>query len=242
MSVGGIVGAIAIGAWGGFKRRINTIMIGIILQTGLAIRFTSFLVDFAGGSLFIALVITMLAAIILGTALPTTPAYIMLAALLIPALIKLGVPPLAAHMFAFYFGCLSAVTPPECLAVYAAASISRCGVWAAGWYAMRFAAAGFLVPFYFVYYPALLFQGPWTDIAFAALTGGVGVVALAAGLEGYLLRSANWPERGLFVAAALLLINPGLLTDALGIALLIIGLASQKLRAPDLAVAPRPAT
>jgi len=218
------------------------IMIGIILQTGLAIRFTSFLVDFAGGSLFVALVITMLAAIILGTALPTTPAYIMLAALLIPALIKLGVPPLAAHMFAFYFGCLSAVTPPECLAVYAAASISRCGVWAAGWYAMRFAAAGFLVPFFFVYYPALLFQGPWTGILLAAVTGGVGVVALAAGLEGYLLRTANWPERGLFVAAALLLINPGLLTDALGIGLLVVGLASQKLRAPDLAVAPRPAT
>ncbi len=108
------------------------VMIGIILQTGMAIRFTSFLVEFAGGQLIIALVITMLAAIILGTALPTTPAYIMLAALLIPALIKLGVPPLAAHMFAFYFGCLSAVTPPECLAVYAAASISRCSVWAAG--------------------------------------------------------------------------------------------------------------
>ena len=138
------------------------IMIGIILQTGLAIRFTSFLVDFAGGSLFLALVITMIAAVILGTALPTTPAYIMLAALLIPALIKLGVPPMAAHMFAFYFGCLSAVTPPECLAVYAAASISRCGVWAAGWQAMKFAAAGFVVPFFFIYHPALLFQGPWT--------------------------------------------------------------------------------
>ncbi len=148
------------------------IMIGVILQTGLAIRFTSFLVDFAGGSLFLALVITMLAAIILGTALPTTPAYIMLAALLIPALIKLGVPPLAAHMFAFYFGCLSAVTPPECLAVYAAASISRCSVWAAGWHAMRFAAAGFIVPFFFVYYPALLFQGSWGEITQAVVSGG----------------------------------------------------------------------
>ena len=147
------------------------IMIGMILQTGMAIRFTSFLVEFAGGSLFIALVITMIAAIILGTALPTTPAYIMLAALLIPALIKLGVPPLAAHMFAFYFGCLSAVTPPECLAVYAAASISRCRVWAAGWQAVKFAAAGFLVPFFFVYYPALLFQGRWTEIVLAVVTG-----------------------------------------------------------------------
>jgi TRAP transporter 4TM/12TM fusion protein len=214
------------------------IMIGVILQTGMAIRFTSFLVEFAGGQLFIALVITMLAAIILGTALPTTPAYIMLAALLIPALIKLGVSPLAAHMFAFYFGCLSAVTPPECLAVYAAASISRCSVWAAGWQAMKFAAAGFLVPFFFIYYPALLFQGTWTEVIVAAVTGMVGVVALAAGLEGYFLRTASWLERALFVAAALLLIHPGLVTDVAGVALLLTGLGLQRLRPDPMAAIP----
>jgi TRAP transporter 4TM/12TM fusion protein len=213
------------------------IMIGIILQTGLAIRFTSFLVDFAGGSLIVALVITMIAAIILGTALPTTPAYIMLAALLIPALIKLGVPPMAAHMFAFYFGCLSAVTPPECLAVYAAASIARCSVWGAGWQAVKFAAAGFVVPYFFIYYPALLFQGPWGDIALAVVTGGIGVVALAAGLEGYLLRTATWLERGLLLSAALLLIDPKLVTDLLGLVLLGTALLGQKLRRPDPVVA-----
>ena len=215
------------------------IMIGIILQTGMAIRFTSFLVEFAGGNLFMALVITMIAAIILGTALPTTPAYIMLAALLIPALIKLGVPPLAAHMFAFYFGCLSAITPPECLAVYAAASISRCGVWAAGWQAVKFGSAGFIVPFFFVYYPALLFQGPWTEIGLAVLTGGVGVVALAAGLEGYFIRTATWLERGLFVAAALLLIDPGLVTDLIGAALLGGALMMQRLRPAAVPADPR---
>ena len=212
------------------------IMIGIILQTGLAIRFTSFLVEFAGGQLFIALLITMVAAVILGTALPTTPAYIMLAALLIPALIKLGVPPMAAHMFAFYFGCLSAITPPECLAVYAAASISRCGVWAAGWQAVKFGAAGFIVPFFFVYYPALLFTGPWTEIAIAAVTGLIGVIALAAGLEGYLIRPATWLERGMFLAGALLLIDPGLVTDLVGFGLLGAALLLQKRRpAIDLA-------
>jgi TRAP transporter 4TM/12TM fusion protein len=215
------------------------IMIGIILQTGMAIRFTSFLVEFAGGNLFMALVITMIAAIILGTALPTTPAYIMLAALLIPALIKLGVSPLAAHMFAFYFGCLSAITPPECLAVYAAASISRCGVWAAGWQAVKFGSAGFIVPFFFVYYPALLFQGTWTEISLAVLTGGVGVVALAAGLEGYFIRSATWLERGLFVAAALLLIDPGLVTDLIGAALLGGALMMQRLRPAAVPADPR---
>jgi TRAP transporter 4TM/12TM fusion protein len=218
------------------------IMIGIILQTGLAIRFTSFLVDFAGGQLFIALVITMIAAVILGTALPTTPAYIMLAALLIPALIKLNVPPLAAHMFAFYFGCLSAVTPPECLAVYAAASIARCSVWAAGWQAVKFAAAGFVVPFFFVYYPALLFQGSWTDITLAFATGSLGVIALAAGLEGYWLRSATWLERVLLLAAAFLLIDPGVITDLTGLALLAIALLMQKLRRADAVVPVRTAS
>jgi TRAP transporter 4TM/12TM fusion protein len=213
------------------------IMIGIILQTGLAIRFTSFLVDFAGGSLLVALVITMIAAIILGTALPTTPAYIMLAALLIPALIKLGVPPMAAHMFAFYFGCLSAVTPPECLAVYAAASIARCSVWSAGWQAVKFAAAGFVVPYFFIYYPALLFQGSWGEIAQAVVTGGIGVVALAAGLEGYLLRTASRLERAMFLAAGLLLIDPQLVTDLLGLALLGAALLAQRLRRPDPVVA-----
>jgi TRAP-type uncharacterized transport system fused permease subunit len=213
------------------------IMIGIILQTGMAIRFTSFLVDFAGGQLLVALLITMIAAVILGTALPTTPAYIMLAALLIPALIKLGVPPLAAHMFAFYFGCLSAVTPPECLAVYAAASISRCSVWGAGWQAVKFAAAGFLVPFFFVFYPALLFQGAWSEIGLALVTGGIGVVALAAGLEGYLLRPATWVERGLFLTAALLLIDPGLVTDLIGLALLAGAIGLQRLRPARVVVA-----
>jgi TRAP transporter 4TM/12TM fusion protein len=218
------------------------IMIGIILQTGLAIRFTSFLVDFAAGQLFVALLITMIAAVILGTALPTTPAYIMLAALLIPALIKLGVPPIAAHMFAFYFGCLSAVTPPECLAVYAAASIARCSMWKAGWQAMKFAAAGFIVPFFFVYYPALLFQGTWTEIGLAFVTGGIGVIALAAALEGYWLRSATWLERALMLGAALLLIDPGLITDLIGLSILAVVLAMQKLRRPDAAVAVRSAS
>ena len=140
------------------------IVIGIVLQTGLALRFTSFLVELAGGNLIPALLITMVAGIILGMGMPTTPAYIMQAALLVPAVIKLGVTPMAAHMFAFYFSCLSAVTPPVALAVYAAASIGGAGLWKSGVQALKFAAAGFIVPFFFVYNPSLLFDGPWTEI------------------------------------------------------------------------------
>jgi TRAP transporter 4TM/12TM fusion protein len=206
------------------------IVIGIVLQTGLAIRFTGFLVHLAGGHLMLALVITMLAGIILGMGMPTTPAYIMQAALLIPAIIKLGVTPLAAHMFAFYFSCLSAVTPPVALAVYAAASIGGAGLWAAGWQAVKFAAAGFIVPYFFVYSPALLFAGSWAEVAQALVTGTVGVVALAAGLEGYFIRHATWFERGLFIVAALALIHPGLITDLVGLGALTLGLFLQKMR------------
>ena len=206
------------------------IVIGIVLQTGLALRFTSFLIQLAGGHLILALLITMVAGVILGMGMPTTPAYIMQAALLIPAIIKLGVVPIAAHMFAFYFSCLSAITPPVALAVYAAASIGGASLWGAGWHAVKFAAAGFIVPFFFVYNPALLFIGEWTEIARAVITGIVGTVTLAAGLEGYFLRPALWIERGLFLAAAFCLIDPGFTTDMVGLALLVAGLASQRLR------------
>jgi TRAP-type uncharacterized transport system fused permease subunit len=154
----------------------------------------------------------------------------MQAALLIPALMKLGVEPMAAHMFAFYFSCLSAVTPPVALAVYAAASIGRAGLWGAGLQAVKFAAAGFIVPFFFVYNPALLFAGAWSEIARAVATGTIGVIALAAGLEGYFIRTATWLERGLFLAAAFLLIDPGAVTDVIGLVLLGVGLGIQKLR------------
>ncbi|MBM3490052.1 MAG: TRAP transporter permease [Alphaproteobacteria bacterium] len=212
------------------------IVIGIVLQTGLALRFTAFLIDFTSGSLLLALLITMCAGIILGMGMPTTPAYIMQAALLVPAIIKLGVEPMAAHMFAFYFSCLSAVTPPVALAVYAAASIAGAGLWGAGVQAVKFAAAGFIVPFFFVFNPALLFSGPWPEILRAVLTGGIGVVALAAGLEGYFLRRASWLERVLFLAAALLLIDPAALTDTIGAGILAFGLVLQKLRGERAAV------
>jgi TRAP-type uncharacterized transport system fused permease subunit len=217
------------------------IVIGIVLQTGLALRFTSFLVALAGGHLIFALLMTMTAGIVLGMGMPTTPAYIMQAALLIPAIIKLGVTPMAAHMFAFYFSCLSAVTPPVALAVYAAASIGGAGLWGSGLQAVKFAAAGFIVPYFFIYNPALLFDGSWTEIGRAVLTGSVGVVALAAGLEGYLTRAATWLERVLFLAAAFLLIDPGVITDGIGAAILAVGILLQRLRPVSVARSSAPA-
>ncbi len=206
------------------------IVIGVIALTGLGLRFTSLVLALAGNSLVPALVLTMLAGIVLGMGMPTTPAYIVQAALLIPALIKLGVVPVAAHLFVLYFACLSAITPPVALAVYAAAGIGNAPLWQSGWEAVRVAAAGFIVPFMFVYGPGLLLIGHPADIALAIPTAVAGSVFLAAGLMGYLVKPATWWERGLLLAAAVLLIDPGLTTDAIGLGSASVVAVSQWLR------------
>jgi len=122
------------------------------------------------------------------------------------------------------------------LAGYAAASISKSSLWGAGWQAVKFAAAGFIVPYFFVYNPALLFSGPWIEIGRAVVTGTIGVIALAAGLEGYLIRVARPWERAIFIAAAFCLIDPGLVTDLVGLGLLALGLGLQRVR-PAMAMA-----
>ncbi len=203
------------------------IVIGAIALTGAAMTFSGIVLNLAQNSLLLALVLTMLAGIVLGMGMPTTPAYIVMVALLVPAIIKLGVVPPAAHMFAFYFAILSAITPPVALAVYAAAGLAGANLWAAGLAAVRLGAAGFIVPFFFVYEPSLLMIGPWPRILGAAATACVGVMALAAALHGYLLRRANLPERMLLFAAALLLIDPNWTTDAMGALLLAAVAANQ---------------
>jgi TRAP-type uncharacterized transport system fused permease subunit len=159
--------------------------------------------------------------------MPTTPAYIVMVSLLVPAIIKLGVATPAAHMFALYFAVLSAITPPVALAVFAAAGLAKADMWQSGWQAMRIGAAGFIVPFMFVYEPALLMIGPWTTVLSAVASASIGCVLLAAGLFGYLLRECNAWQRVALVAAALLLIKPSWVTDAAGLALLLAVLASQ---------------
>ncbi len=160
------------------------IVIGVINLTGVGLKFTSFVLFLAGASLIPALILTMIAGIILGMGMPTTPAYIVQAALLIPALIKLGVLNVAAHMFVFYFSTISAITPPVAMAVYAAAGIGGAKLWPTGLWAMRIAATGFVVPFMFVYGPSLLFIGSAFDIITSAISASFGVIALAAGHDG----------------------------------------------------------
>jgi TRAP transporter 4TM/12TM fusion protein len=222
------------------------IVIGCVTITGLGIVFTQIVVALAQDTLILALILTAMAGIILGMGMPTTPAYIMMVALLIPALIKLGIAgcpvPVtaecksavvpAAHMFAFYFAILSAITPPVALAVFAAASLARANMWHTGFAAMRAAAPAYIVPFMFVYEPLLLlivndWSSEWAFVVWSVISASIGVVCLAASLFGWLFTFALAWHRVLLFIAALCLIKPGLITDAIGLALLGVVTAAQ---------------
>jgi len=205
------------------------IVIGCVTITGLGITFTQFVIVLAQSSLVAALVLTAVAGIVLGMGMPTTPSYIVMVSLLVPAIIKLGAIPPAAHMFAFYFAILSAITPPVALAVFAAAGLAKSDLWATGWQAVRIAAATYIVPFMFVFEPSLMLIGDWFESLTSSASAVVGVMCLAAGLQGYLFREARWWERAVLVAAALLLIKPGYISDAIGLVLLAGVVLSQKL-------------
>jgi TRAP transporter 4TM/12TM fusion protein len=218
------------------------IMIGVVTLSGLGIVFTQWVVALAQDTLFIALVMTMLAAIVLGTGLPTTPSYIVLTALLIPALMKLGVIEPAAHMFAFYYAILSAITPPVALAVFAAAGLAKADMWESGWAAMKIGAAGFIIPFMFVYQPALLMIGDWPTIVWSFATAAAGIALFAGGLHGYFLSAASYGQRALLTAGGVCLIFPGVWTDLAGCGLGAIVIIAQvvKRRAASSQIATQP--
>jgi TRAP transporter 4TM/12TM fusion protein len=205
------------------------IVIGVVTLSGLGIVFTQFVVKLALDTLLVALILTMLAGIVLGMGMPTTPAYIIMTALLVPALIKLGVITPAAHMFAFYFAILSAITPPVALAVFAAAGLAKSDLWLSGWAAVKIGAAGFIIPFMFVYEPALLMIGDWPNIVWRFCAASVGILLFAAGLHGYFITRAVMWHRVVLVVAGLLLVKPGLISDMFGAGLGIVVAGAQLL-------------
>ena len=201
------------------------IVIACVTITGLGIVFTQMVVALSYESLILALILTAMAGIVLGMGMPTTPAYIMMVALLVPAVIKLGAVTPAAHMFAFYFAILSAITPPVALAIFAAAGLAKANMWQSGFAAMRAAAPAYIVPFMFVYEPLLLlvvkdWGSEWPFVAWSVVSASVGVICLAGSLFGWLFTYALLWQRALLFVAALCLIKPGLLTDTLGLTLL----------------------
>jgi TRAP transporter 4TM/12TM fusion protein len=203
------------------------VIVGVVTLSGLGIVFTQFVVHLAKDALFVALFLTMIAGMVLGMGIPTTPAYIIMTALLVPAIVKLGVIVPAAHMFAFYFAILSAITPPVALAVFAACGIAKSDLWSTGWAAVKIGAAGFIVPYMFVYEPSLLMIGPWPTILSSCVTAIIGVVLFAAGLHRYLITATNFWQRPMLIVAGLLLIKPGLESDLFGAALALVVIVTQ---------------
>lgn len=206
------------------------LIIGALLLTGMGFNFTTLVVQFSGQQAIIGLLLVMMACIILGTGLPTTVAYIIVAAIGVPALMDLGVPPMAAHMFAFYYAVISMVTPPDALSAYAGAEIAGADFLETAMIAMKLSVVAFLAPFMFAYSPQLLLIGPINEIVIAFTTALIGTVSLAAGVEGWLLTRTNVVERILLVAASLGLIHYGLYTDLIGMGLFAAVLITQMVK------------
>lgn len=199
------------------------IISGVIMGSGLGYRISSILTSVAGTSMLLLLVLTMVVSLIMGMGVPTTAAYLVLASLVAPTMIQLGIPPLAAHMFIFYFGCISSITPPVALAAYAGSGLAGCDPNKTGYKAFRLAFCSFLMPYLFVYNPVLLMEGGVLDILWSLVTALIGAYLLASGFEGFFFRwSLKWFERPLMILGAVMLIVPGMVTDLVGIAIIVV--------------------
>lgn len=184
------------------------IVIGVLQLTGLGFTLTLALTTIGQTSALLMLLCTAVVSMILGMGMPTTAVYILLAVLVAPALTKLAIVPIAAHLFIFYFGMLSMITPPVCLAIYAAASLAKTDPILAGWEAVRLGVLAYVVPFLFAFSPTLLLLGPWENVLLSVFTAILGTVLLGVGLVGYLFRVIGPIRRALFVIAAAGLLIP----------------------------------
>jgi TRAP transporter 4TM/12TM fusion protein len=212
------------------------IVIGTITLTGMGLSFTGVVLALSQNSLFLALLLTMLAGILLGMGLPTTPAYIVQVALLVPALVKLGVRVEAAHLFVLYFSVLSAITPPVAMAVYAANGISNAKLMETSWASVKLGLTGYIIPFMFVFAPSLLLIGEPATVTLAVVTASIGVICLAGGLHQHFFfgPARSW-ERVMLIVAALVLIKPGWMSDLVGVVLIALVAASQRWIRPQAA-------
>lgn len=222
ISFGGIIRALEAGAKGSVGVAMACAVVGFVVGvsslTSLGLTFGQNILAFSQNNLIITMILTMITMLILGMGLPTTACYIVGATIAAPALIKLGVLPLVAHFFVFYFACLSNLTPPVCLAAFTAAGIAGASPYKVGWTSTRLGVAGFLVPFLAVYSPMLMFAGEFSaiDLIEAIVTAVIGVIALSGALEDWFLRRCKLWERVVLFVGALLLMIPGLITDIIG--------------------------
>ena len=208
------------------------IIIGVVTKTGVGLRLASGLIEMAGGMLLPAMFFTMITAIVLGMGVPTTANYVITSTIASPALVQMGVPILAAHMFVFYFGIIADVTPPVALAAYAGAGISGGNALKTGVHASKLAIAAFIIPYIFVLSPVILMVDatPLTLIV-ATLSALLGMIAVSSALCGFLADHCRLYERVLLIVAGLLMIKPGGMTDMIGLAIFAVILAMQYTRA-----------
>jgi len=198
-------------------------IVGTGTLTGLALRIAGGIVDLAGGLLLPTLILTMCASILLGTGLPTTANFIVTSTMVAPALFKLGVSPMAAYMFVFYFGIAADLTPPVALAAYAGAGIAGADPMRTGLKAFRLALAGLLVPYIYIYHPILLFDGHFSlELLQAVFSAVLGVFLLSMATIGHYKTRVNWLWRVLALAGAISLLVPGTKSDLAGLAALVI--------------------
>ncbi len=197
----GVCEIIVISAIGGY-------VLGLFQVGGLSFALTAYLVNLGAENLLLMLIICAITNIVLGLGLPTLAVYVMLAILVAPALVKVGVTPMAAHLFILYFGIMSLITPPIATAAFIAATIAKTDPMAAGWTAMRFGWASYIVPFLFVYSPALIMRGSWGEIALVMFLSIAGIWFVCAAFTGYAMRVMGLPIRIAFGAAGLLLLMP----------------------------------
>ncbi len=217
------------------------LIVGVVTLTGLGLKFSSIILAYAGGSLLLTAIYTALIVWIIGLAVPVTASYIISAVIAAPALIKLGVPDFAAHMFVFYYAVLSEVSPPTALSPFAAAAITGGDPYKTTLQSWKYTMPAFLVPFMFVLEPAgqgLLLTGSietlakadWLSIAEISITAAIGITALAGGLQGWLFKKANALERTALIIAGLMLVYPGVMADIVGFGLVVAVVAFQLLK------------
>ena len=215
--------------------------VSMIALTGFGVKVSEMIIGLAGVNVMLALILTMLCALILGTGMTTTAAYVIGAAVLGPALVGMGIPALAAHLFIFFFAILSALTPPVCIAVFTAAAISG-GHWLRlAVISMFLGVGGYVIPYFFIFEPSLLMDGDPLSILIHTFTALVGVFFLAVGVLGHWIKPLSRLEHMIFIAGGLALMHPGLLTDGIGLALVVGGWFSQRFMPPIPVIGTRPA-
>ena len=231
MNIHQIIDTLREGAIGALETSVACAAVGIVVGsitlTGLALKLSSLLITASGGNLVILMVLTMIACVIMGMGLPTVACYVVLASMVAPALIKMDVVPIAAHLFIFYFGIISAITPPVALASMVGAGIAKADFVKTSLQALKLGLAAFILPFMFVLNPALVLQGDILEILQCIFTAVVGILSMSITLQGFFLEKTPIWQRVIFGVAAITLIIPETITDIIGLAIFIVAVLLQ---------------